>query len=90
MPAAAWILAPALPGILGRRRLLLWILIGWSMAVQAIGVFRYPSGRSDEVLYSSSAAPWHPGNAQFLLELRGARSRANQGRQSHENLRSLR
>jgi hypothetical protein len=72
MPAAAWTLAPALPGIVGRRRLLLWILIGWSMAVQAIGVFRYPSGRSDEVLYSSPAAPWHPGNAQFLLELRGA------------------
>lgn len=72
MPAAAWILAPALPGIVGRRRLLLWILIGWSMAVQAIGVFRYPSGRSDEVLYSTAAARWHPGNAQFLLELRGA------------------
>lgn len=72
MPAAAWILAPSLPGIVGRRRLGLWILIGWSVAVQAIGVIRYPSGHSDEVLYSSPAAPWHPGNAQFLLELRGA------------------
>jgi len=72
MPAAAWILAPALPGIVGRRRLYLWILIGWSIAVQAIGVFRYPGGHSDAVLYSSPAAPWHPSNAQFLLELRGA------------------
>ena len=35
-----WILAPALPGIAGRWRLALWILIGWSIAVQAIGAFR--------------------------------------------------
>lgn len=76
MPAAAWILAPALPGIVGGRRLCLWVLIGWSMAVQAIGAFRYPSGHSDEVLYSSPAAPWRPGNAQFLLELRGSSTAA--------------
>jgi len=69
LPALAWILAPALPGIAGRRRLALWALIGWSIAVQAIGAFRYPCGHSDEVLYSAAAAPWHPGNAQFLLEL---------------------
>jgi hypothetical protein len=37
--------------------------------VQAIGAFRYPHGHSDEVLYGSAAAPWCPGNAQFLLEL---------------------
>jgi hypothetical protein len=71
LPAVAWILAPALRGLSGRWRLALWILIAWSMAVQAIGAFRYPRGHSDEVLYSSAAAPWRPGNAQFLLELRG-------------------
>jgi hypothetical protein len=69
LPALAWILAPALPGIAGGRRLALWVLIGWSIAVQAIGAFRYPHGHSDEVLYGSTAAPWRPGNAQFLLEL---------------------
>jgi hypothetical protein len=79
LPAVAWILAPALPGIQGRRRLGLWLLIGWSMAVQAIGAFRYPSGRSDAVLYGSPAAPWRPGNAQFLLELRGAGAAGRQG-----------
>jgi hypothetical protein len=71
LPALAWILAPALPGLTERRRLGLWVLIAWSIAVQAIGAFRYPRGHSDEVLYSSPAAPWRPGNAQFLLELRG-------------------
>ena len=72
LPALAWILAPSLPGLSGRRRLALWILVGWSIAVQASGAFRYPQGHSDEVLYSSPAAPWRPSNAQFLLELRGA------------------
>jgi hypothetical protein len=79
LPAVAWILAPALPGIQGRGRLGLWLLIGWSMAVQAVGAFRYPSGRSDAVLHSSPAAPWRPGNAQFLLELRGAGAARTQG-----------
>jgi len=77
LPAVAWILAPSMPGLSGRRRLGLWILIGWSIAVQAIGAFRYPQGHSDEVLYSSPAAPWRPSNAQFLLELRGARTAAS-------------
>jgi hypothetical protein len=71
VPALAWILAPALRGLSGRWRLGLWVLIGWSIAVQAIGAFRYPGGHSDDVLYSSATAPWRPGNAQFLLELRG-------------------
>jgi hypothetical protein len=72
LPALAWILAPALSALAGRRRLALWVLIGWGIAVQATGAFRYPRGHSDEVLYSSKAAPWRPGNAQFLLELRDA------------------
>jgi hypothetical protein len=71
LPAVAWMLAPALPGIQGRRRLWLWLLICWSIAVQAVGAWRYPSGHSDAALTSSPAAPWRPGNAQFLLELRG-------------------
>jgi hypothetical protein len=77
LPALALILAPALPAITGRRRLALWFLIGWSIAVQAIGAFRYPRGHSDEVLYSSAAAPWRPSNAQFLLELRDAATSAD-------------
>jgi hypothetical protein len=72
LPALAWILAPALPSLAGRRRLGLCVLIAWSIAVQAIGAFRYPRGHSDQVLYSSAAAPWRPSNAQFLLELRDA------------------
>jgi hypothetical protein len=75
LPAVAWILAPALPRLAGRARLWLWILIAWSVGVQAIGAFRYPSGHSDEVLHSSPAAPWRLGNAQFLLELRGGSHR---------------
>jgi hypothetical protein len=72
LPAAAWILAPALPRLERRSRFCLWILIGWSLGVQAIGAFRYPSGHSDQVLYSRPSAPWRLSNAQFLLELRGA------------------
>jgi hypothetical protein len=74
LPALAWILAPALPGITKRRRLALWVLIGWSIAVQVIGAFRYPLGHSDEILYGSATAPWRPRNMQFLLELEGART----------------
>jgi hypothetical protein len=71
LPALAWLLAPVLPRLAGAGRWLFLLAVGWGVAVQAIGAFRYPSAGSDRVLYASPTAPWRPGNAQFLLELRG-------------------
>lgn len=73
LPALAWLLAPVLPRLDGAARVAFVSAVAWGVAVQAIGAFRYPSpgADSDRVLYSSRAAPWRPGNAQFLLELEG-------------------
>jgi hypothetical protein len=61
-----------LAGALGMTALVLACNLAAAGRLAGGSAFHPGSGRSDEVLYSSPAAPWHPGNAQFLLELRGA------------------
>jgi hypothetical protein len=77
LPFLVWLLVPVVAGLRawGLRGFVLAVAAG--VAIQAIGAFCYPRGRSDDLFYPKGLdrlviAPsvWPPANAAFLVEAR--------------------
>ena len=77
LPVLAWLLVPVVARLRGwgLRAFLLAVAVG--IAIQAVGAFCYPRGRSDERFYPPgldrnviASSVWFPRNAPFLVEAR--------------------
>jgi len=82
LPVFVWLLVPVTARLGRGMRAAFVAAVLLSMAPQAVGAFRYPSGRSDLVLAGAPGKSWRPENAQFLLELRGGSLRLGDDGQS--------
>jgi hypothetical protein len=77
LPVLVWLLLPVIARLRGWGLRAFVAAVAAGIAIQAIGAFCYPRGRSDDLFYPQGLdrmviAPsvWPPGNAAFLVEAR--------------------